>query len=260
MSSPSVLFLLSIVSSILGCIGIWLFMKGIDAFRKNYFLAKYPVISKGIINVCYINCKIYIKVNNNNNKDKYTNKIDKTIDETNAYLIRYSFSATDRNYSSYTISKTDHQMISKFEWTNINVGDFIEVVYCAKNVKLFALHSEQKMRQTQLIPIFFIIASVPFFICLFIPLFLGSIGSMFFAILIAGSIGIVMRLEKICCCDNIWKKCKNKKTVMSIVSEITTLTNDPELHVPSGSDEFDDDYDYDDQVICSLVDTDSNKV
>lgn len=136
-------------------------------------------------------------------------------------------------------------MISKFEWLNINVGDFIEVVYCAKNVKLFALNSELKMRQTKLIPIYFIISSLPFLICLFIPLFLGSMSGTLFGIIITVSIGIMMRLEKIRCCYN------NKKTVRSFVSEITTLTNDPELQVPSCSDHDSDD----DQMINDSYDS-----
>ena len=136
-------------------------------------------------------------------------------------------------------------MISKFEWININVGDFIEVVYCAKHVKIFALSSEHKMRQTRLIPWGFIIASIPFLICLFIPSFVGSGGGTFFAILVAVSIGIIMRLEKICCCDDLWQKCKHNPTVMSVASEITTLTNDPELQVPSGTDPEDSDDAYD---------------
>ena len=131
------------------------------------------------------------------------------------------------------------------------VGDFIEVVYCAKHVKLFGLSSEQKMRQTRLIPWGFIVASIPFLICLFIPSVVGSAGGTLFAILVAGSVGTIMRLERICCCDDLWQKCKNNETVKSVASEITTLTNDPELQVPSGTDpeDSDDAYDHENDVL-----------
>ena len=83
-------------------------------------------------------------------KDKYTNKYTRDIDNSSASYIRFTFCATDRQYVSYTITKSDHEMHNKYEWAEIKAGDFIEVVYCAKDISLFALSSEQKLRRTRM--------------------------------------------------------------------------------------------------------------
>eukprot|EP01084_Bolivina_argentea_P267147 453401_1 len=215
-----VMFFLSIFVGVLGMIGIWMVMKATDKIRKNYLLSKYPVLSKGMIN------------------NKYTNKKNKTIDKSHigsGYYIRFSFCATDRRYATYTITKKDHQMVNKYEWINAKAGDFVEVVYCAKDITLFALTSEQKMNRTRWIPIAILIGSISFFIPILIPAFLGENAGTALAIMMAATGGMIMKVQKLTCCDVFWQHCKRKRYVMN-ASELTTLTNEPELEVPSGSD------------------------
>eukprot|EP00483_Globobulimina_turgida_P004836 UN04845 len=216
------MFTVTIILGVFGMIGIWMIMKATEKIRKNYLLSKYPISAKGIIN------------------DKYTNKHNKTSSTSHSghvYYIEFSFCATDRNYATYTISKQDHQMLNKYEWMNVKVGDVVEIVYCAKDITLFALTSEQGMSRTQCVPIAVIFGSIPFLLSMFIPLFLGQGIGTASAIMIAATGGMVMKVQKMCCCDIFYQKCKKNNTVMNVVSEVATFANSPELEVPSGSDD-----------------------
>ena len=150
--------------------------------------------------------------------------------------------------------------MSRAEWMNLNVGDFIEIIYCAKDITYFALSSEQKMRQTRLIPLITMIGSVPFLFLILVPALIGSGGGTFFSILITISAALIIRAEKISCCDRIWQNCKEKKIVLKVVSELTTGCS-PELEIPSGSDEDTSSLNYDEtDQINHEIDTDANQI
>eukprot|EP01083_Nonionella_stella_P032680 89424_1 len=243
------LFALSILVGALGMIGIWMIFRTFDNIHKRYLLSKYPVMTKGIVNA------------------KYTNKHTKTMDNSGPAHVRYikfSFCATDRNYATYTIAKTDHQIMNKYEWINLNEGDYIEVVYCAKEITLFELFSERKRKHNRwnsiIAPVLVLIASCPFLVSMFIPLFLGAGAGTVLAVMIAICGGLMMRLQKVCCCDAFWQRCKRNTTIMSVVSEVTTMGNSPELHVPS--DSGDDSFEMGDQIQldCTIIDTDENQI
>lgn len=169
-----------------------------------------------------------------------------------------------------------------------NAGDYLEVIYCAKDITVFALASEMKQPQTGLsprhsfvlianqyimtplrlfvillfvnsVPLAIAIASLPFFVTLFIPLFLGSVMGTALAVTLATTGGLVMRAQRLVCCNKCWQKCKDNQAIIKVVSEVTTMGNSPELEIPSGSESNSINYQEND-CITGLVDSESFQI